>query len=163
MPTIYGTVDLIALVRSSMSTHLNALKTAMTSGSIVPAFAAVYDDRWGTLALVFPSAAIGVDQVQNPYVGSSTGTHRSDFNIQVTLRIMIGNSNAFKDEAKLDQLTQSVLNYLEERRKIYESGTDVIYWVGACEARPVTDFADTRTIGRELVLMMRGTGSFTRA
>lgn len=165
MPSIYGTVDLIAAVRSQLSTHLNALKTAMTAGSISPAFALVMNDHWSTVALAsqFPAVSIGIEQIENPFVGASSGTHRSDFIVRCVLRILIGRPNIFMDEVKYNQLTQSVINYLEERRKIYESGTDRILWVGAAESRPLRVFDDTRTMGGELVLMLRATGTFTRA
>lgn len=164
MPTIYGTVDLLALVRSTLSTHLNALKTAMTSGAISPKFEAVYDDHWGTLGLVFPSVSIGVDLTQVPYVGSSSGTHRTDWNVQVGLRIMIGNTNIFRDEVKIHRLAQSVINYLEERRILYDSASPAerVVWTGASELRPIRVFEDTRTIGAELILMCRAHSTYTR-
>ncbi len=163
MPTIYGTVDLLEIARDSLVTHLTALATAMTSGSISPKFEAVYEDHWSTVAMTFPCVSVGIEESLNPFVGQSSGTHRSDFNMRCTLRVMIGRSNAFRDEVKLMRLFQSTINYLEERRKIYESGSDKILCVGAMEARPLREFDDTRCLGGELVLMLRGTGTFTRA
>jgi hypothetical protein len=164
MPYTYGD-PILDSARSVVSTLLNALEVAMGTGGILPAFAAVYDTHWQEVAPAFPSVSIGFGVVATETDMGNAGPVEQ-FKVTCSLRVYTAPSSgpaAYRDEPLIARLVTSLINYLEERRKM---GTvDTYEWrlIGEFRAVLDADFPNVRAIGATLEFGMKTWTKYTAA
>lgn len=159
MPSYYGDYSLFETARTLLVAELNALKTNMSSNSIDPAIVDVDADHTGDPALTFPAVSVGITGAVGEmaaWSASSVGPLIS-FDVQMDVRVMIGDRNDYMDESKLANLMASIINWLNKNRVL---DADHQIW-GNFQVSLRDTFEDTDTIGGTLSIVVRTHGCYT--
>ncbi len=161
MAVFYGDSNNLETTRSKIVAQVTSLIAQMVTDATDPAIAEVHSTNFETLGLTFNAVTVEVDGLDQSYIAQGGSPIGPTLNVlfQVTLRVMIGNANAYQDTIKQGRLIQSILNWFNENRSL----GDQFHIQDEMRAELGLEFEDIQAIGGTITLVVQAPEDHTAA